>query len=76
MFVHISQGRRQVFWFGGANLAAKGSPAGSVATSIARGVRGHAPPENFRILGCLKCILRQVETVKDKKKSYTNLPKI
>jgi len=58
-------------------LAAKGSPAGSAVPGIARGVRGHVPPENLEILGCLKRILRQVETVKDnKKKSYTNLPKI
>jgi len=45
------QGRRQDFWFGGANLAAKGSPAWSAAPGIARGVWGHAPPENFVILG-------------------------
>ena len=56
-------------------MAAKGSPAGSAAPGIARGFRGHAPLENFEILGCLKCILRQVETVKDNKKSYTNLPR-
>jgi len=62
------QGRRQDFCFGGANLAAKGSPAGSAVPGIARGVWGHAPPENFEILGCLKRILRQVETVKDNKK--------
>jgi len=60
------QGRRQDFCFGGVNLAAKGSLAGSSAPGIARG--GHAPPENLEILGCLKCILRQVETVKDNKK--------
>ena len=65
---HLLQGRRQDFCFGGANLAAKGSPAGSAAPGIARGVWEHAPPENFEILGCLKCILRQVETVKDNKK--------
>ena len=61
--MHAWQGRRQYFCFGGANLA-KGSPAGSTAPGIARGIRGHAPPENFEILGCLKRILRQVETVK------------
>ena len=70
------QGRRQDFCFGVANLAAKGSLAGSTVPGIAKGVRGHAPPENFEILGCLKHILRQVETVKDNKKSYANLPKI
>jgi len=39
------QGRRQDFCFGGANLAAKVSPAGSAVAGIARGVLGHAPPE-------------------------------
>ena len=56
------------FSLGVLNLAAKGSPAGSVATGIPRGVRGHAPPENFEILGCLRRILEQFETVKDIKK--------
>ena len=61
---HEQQGRRQVFWFGGANLAAVGSPAESVATDVARGVRGHAPPppqENIEILGCLRRILMLFE---------------
>ena len=35
-------------------------PAGSAAPGIGKGVRGHAPPENFEILRCLKRILRQV----------------
>ena len=48
-----TQGRRQDFCFGGANLAVKGSPAGSAAPGIARAVRGHAPPEKFEILGFL-----------------------
>ena len=61
--LHAYQGRRQDFCFEGANLAATGSPAGSAVPGIARGVWGHAPPENFEILGCLQRILRQVETV-------------
>ena len=56
------------FSLGVLNLAAKGSPAGSVATGIPRGVRGHSPPENFEILRCLRRILGQFETVKDIKK--------
>jgi len=67
------QGRRQDFCFWGANLAAKGSPAGSTVVGIARGGPGNAPPENFEILGCLKHILRQVETVKGNKKSLTQI---
>ena len=46
----VIQGRRQAFCFWGANLAAKGGPAGSTPSGIARGVQGHAPPENFEIL--------------------------
>ena len=52
------------FLFWGASLAAKSSPAGCAAPGIAREVWGHAPLENFEILGSrLKCILRQVETI-------------
>ena len=42
------QGRRQDFCFGGANLAAKGSPAGSTVPGIARGSGGMLPRKNLR----------------------------
>ena len=58
------QGRRQDFKFGGATLSAAWAAIASVATNVARGVQGHASPENFEILGCLRHILRQFNSIR------------
>ena len=57
------QGRRQNFLFGGAIITILLIRLVAVTAAPPRGVWGHAPPENFEILGALRRILEAPEVM-------------